>query len=198
MKQKVLFILLNDYADWEGAYLASCLRRGVMDGSPVPYEVNTVAPTLDIVTSLGGFHTVPDYSFDTMPSDYAALVLIGGMQWDSPEAQLVVPILERAIAQHNIVGAICNGASFMAKQGFLNSVRHTGNGIEQLRLWGGEVYTNEAGFVERQAVSDQRIVTANGTGAIEFTRELLLLLQADTAERISQYYNFCKNGFFKD
>ena len=198
MKQKVLFIVLNEYADWEGAYLAPCLQRGVMEGSPVPYEIKTVAPTLDVVTSLGGFHTVPDYSFETMPSDYAALILVGGMQWNTPQAQLVNPIVAQAISHHKIIGAICNGASFMAKQGFLNTVQHTGNGIEQLRLWGGKAYTNEAGFVKRQAVSDQRIVTANGTGALEFTRELLLLLQADTKERISQYYDFCKHGFFKE
>jgi len=197
MKQKVLFILLNDYADWEGAYLASCLQRGIMEGSPIPYEVKTVAPTLDVVTSLGGFHTVPDYSFDTMPSDYAALVLIGSLQWDGPEAESFVPIVKQAIAKHKIVGAICNGASFMARNGFLNTVKHTGNGLEQIRSWGGKAYTNAAAFVKRQAVSDHLIVTANGTGALEFSHELLLLLQADTESRIFLYYNFNKNGFFK-
>jgi len=57
---------------------------------------------------------------------------------------------------------------------------------------------NAAAFVRRQAVTDQRLVTANGTGALEFARELLLLLQADTEKRISQYYDFSKNGFFKE
>ena len=37
------------------------------------------------------------------------------------------------------VAAICNGASFLAKHGFLNTVKHTGNGPEQLRLWGGDL-----------------------------------------------------------
>ncbi len=198
MKQKVLFILLNDYADWEGAYLASCLQNGIMEDSPTPYEVKTVAPTLDFVTSLGGFRTVPDYSFDTMPSDYAALVLIGGLRWHSREAQRVAPILRRAIAQHKIIGAICNGASFMARKGFLNNVRHTGNGLEHLRSWGGKAYTNAGAFVRHQAVTDQHIVTANGTGALEFARELLLLLQADAQNRIYLYYNFNKNGFFEE
>ncbi len=197
-KRKVLFIILNEYADWEGAYLAPCLRMGMMPGSPIDYEVKTVGPTSDVVTSLGGFRIIPDYSFETMPDDYAAIVMPGGMRWDAPEAEGVVPIVKKAICQGKIVGAICNGASFMAKHGFLNNIRHTGNGIEQLRLWGGDAYTNEARFVESQAVSDQNIVTANGTGAIEFTRELLSLLKADTEERIGQYYDFTKHGFFKE
>lgn len=80
MKQEVLFILLNEYADWEGAYIASSLNAGVMPGSEVKYTPKVVAPTLDAVSSIGGFHTLPNYSFQTMPADYAALILIGGMQ----------------------------------------------------------------------------------------------------------------------
>ena len=39
-----------------------------------------------------------DYSFETMPNDYAALVLIGGFGWlDELEADKVVPIVRRAI-----------------------------------------------------------------------------------------------------
>ena len=130
-----------------------------------------------------------------MPDDYAALVLIGGFGWGTPVAERVVPIIRQAVERGKIVGAICNGASFMAKCGFLNSVRHTGNGLEQLQTWGGENYTNPAGYVNAQAVSDRRIVTANGSATLEFARELLLLLENDTPERIEMYYQFNKQGF---
>lgn len=197
MKQEVLFLLLNEYADWESAYLAATLNGGVMPGSEVKYTTKVVAPTLEAVCSIGGFRTLPDYSFQTMPKDYAALILIGGMQWDSPEAEQVVPLVEDALKRGKIVGAICNGASFMAKHGFLNNVKHTGNTIQQLKLWGGENYTNEAGYEEKQAASDKKIVTANGTGQLEFCRELLLLLEADTPERIHATYDFYKNGLVR-
>ncbi|WP_289694979.1 DJ-1/PfpI family protein, partial [uncultured Duncaniella sp.] len=94
-----------------------------------------------------------------------------------------------------IVGAICNAASFMAKHGFLNAVKHTGNGLEQLKIWGGEIYTNPEGYIHTQAVSDNRIVTANGSATLEFAKELLLLLENDTQERIEMYYQFNKQGF---
>lgn len=197
MKPKVLFVLLNEYADWEGAYIATSLNTGVMPGSEVKYTTGTVAPTLDEVRSIGGFRTVPDYSFQTMPDDYAALILIGGMQWKSPEAEQVVPLVQNALRQGKIVGAICNAASFLCAHGFLNEVNHTGNTLPQLKLWGGERYTNEAGYQEKQAASDKNIVTANGTGQLEFCRELLLLLEADTPENIHAAYDFYKNGFYK-
>ena len=119
------------------------------------------------------------------------------MQWNSPEAEQVVPILQKAMQQNKIIGAICNAVSFMAAHGFLNDIKHTGNTVQQLQLWRKENYTNEAGYMERQAVSDKNIVTANGTGYLEFTRELLLLLHVDTEERITTYYEFNKNGLVK-
>lgn len=197
MKKEVLFLILNDYADWEGAFLATSLNTGVMPDSEIKYVSKTVAPTLEEVHSIGGFRTLPDYSFQNMPSDYAALVLIGGMQWKSPEAEQIAPIVREALRQGKIVGAICNAASFMCAHGFLNNVKHTGNTLAQLKLWGEENYTNEAGYVEQQAVSDKNIVTANGTGHLEFTRELQILLQADSIDRINGAYDFYKNGLVR-
>ena len=187
MKQKVLFIILNEYTDWEGAFLSTALHVGVIPGGEIKYEVHTVAPTEDAVRSIGGFRTLPDYSFENMPKDYAALVLIGGNRWDSQEA----------LDKGKIIGAICNGASFLCSHGFLNNVKHTGNGLDQLKKWGDTVYTNTENYVEAQAVSDKNIVTANGVGHLEFTREMLLLLKANTPEHIAQWYDFYKNGFVR-
>ena len=197
MRKKVLFIILNEYTDWEGAFLSTALHVGVIPGGEIKYEVHTVAPTLDTIRSIGGFRTLSDYSFDNMPKDYAALVLIGGNSWDSSEAELVAPLVQEALDNGKIVGAICNGASFLCSHGFLNNVKHTGNGLDQLKHWGGDKYTNEAGYIGAQAVSDKNIVTANGVGHLEFTREMLLSLKANTPEQIAQWYDFYKNGFVR-
>ena len=88
MKNEVLYLLLNNYADHESVFLASaiaCDERCIKENPK--YMNKVVAPTLDAVRSCSGFHTLPDYSFDTMPDDYAALVLIGGFGWlDEKEA----------------------------------------------------------------------------------------------------------------
>lgn len=196
MSKEILYILLPDYAAHEAVYLAQAIASDEFALKENPRYVNrAVAPTTEPVMSIGGFRTLPDYSFDTMPEDYAALVLIGGFGWSTPVAERVIPIVRSAIEKGKAVGAICNAASFMAKCGFLNAVRHTGNGLEQLKSWGGENYTNPEGYVHSQAVSDGNIVTANGSAALEFAKELLLLLDNDTPERIEMYYQFNKQGF---
>lgn len=199
MKNEILYLLLDNYADHESVFLASainCDENGIRKN---PKYINkVVTPTLTPVRSCGGFQTLPDYSFDTMPEEYAALILIGGYGWlDDKTSDKVIPIVKKAIEKGIVVGAICNAASFLAKHGFLNNIKHTGNGLEQLKLWGGNNYTNQAGYINEQAVSDKRIVTANGTGELEFAKELLLMLENDTPEQIEMFYHFNKEGFVK-
>jgi len=196
MSNEILYILLPDFASHELVYLAQAVSSDEQALKTSPKYVNRiVAPTMEPVTAIGGFRVIPDYSFNSMPDDYAAIVLIGGFGWTAPVADKISPIVAKAIASGKIVGAICNAASFLAKCGFLNRVKHTGNGIEQLKLWGGENYTNYDGYMHRQAVSDGKVVTANGSGTLEFAKELLLLLENDTPERIEMYYQFNKLGF---
>ena len=196
MSNEILYILLPDFAEHEAVYLSQAVASDECALKETPKYVNkVVAPTLEPVRSIGGFRIMPDYSFGTMPEDYAALILIGGFGWTEPVAEHVVHIVREAIDRGKIVGAICNGASFMAKHGFLNNIRHTGNGLEQLKLCGGVNYTNPKGYIHAQAVSDKTIVTANGSAALEFAKELLLLLENDTPERIEMYYQFNRQGF---
>ena len=196
MSNEILYILLPDYAAHEVVYLSQAVASDEYALKENPKYVNkVVAPTMEPVKSIGGFLTLPNYSLESIPDDYAALVLIGGFGWATPVAEQVAPIVRNAIARGKIVGAICNAASFMAKCGFLNNVRHTGNGLEQLKLWGGENYANPEGYANVQAVSDKNIVTANGSASLEFAKELLLLLENDSPERIEMYYQFNKQGF---
>ncbi len=193
---EILYILLPDFASHEMVYLMEAISSDEQQLKANPRYINKIiAPTMEAVTAIGGFRVLPDYSFGDMPDDYAALVLIGGYGWLTPYADAVAPIVNKAIENGKIVGAICNGASFMAKYGFLNKVKHTGNGLDQLKLWGGDNYTNPESYIHRQSVSDGRVVTANGSGVLEFTRELLLLLENDVPERIEMYYQFNKQGF---
>lgn len=196
MSNEILYILLPDYAAHEAVYLSQAVASDDFAMKPNPKYVNkVVAPTMEPIKSIGGFRTIPDYSFETMPDDYSALVLIGGFGWSSAIAEHLVPIVRKAIEKGKIVGAICNAVSWMAKHGFLNGIKHTGNGLEQLQLWGGNNYTNSDGYVNAQAVCDNNIVTANGSSTLEFAKELLLLLNNDTPERIEMYYQFNKQGF---
>lgn len=192
---KVLYVLLSDFAEHEMPYLTQPLRSDAMAMKEHPkYENKIVAESMEPVVAISGFRLLPDYTFETAPDDYAALVLIGGYGWKGEAAERVAPLVAEAIKKGRIVGAICNAASWMASKGFLNDVRHTGNGMEQLQLWGGEAYTNAAGYVDAQAVSDKNIVTANGSASLDFACEILALLKNDEPKEIEMYRSFYKMG----
>ncbi len=196
--KEILYVLLNNYAEHEIAFLPEAVKTDEIGFRKEPkYENKIVASTMEPVKSIGGLSTLPDYTFDTMPKDYAALVLIGGFGWLTSEADNALPCVKEALAEGKIVGAICNAVSWMAKQGLLNHIRHTGNGLQQLQMWGGENYTNEAVYIDEQAVTDGNIVTANGSGYLEFARELLKLLENDTPEMINGWYTFMSDGLVK-
>ena len=167
----VLFVLLDQFADWESAFLAPALRGGIMPGRPGRHAVRYATPGGVPVRSIGGMTLTPDCDTETLPDDCAGLILVGGMSWATPETERIVPLVREALSHGILVGAICNAASFLAAHGFLNGVRHTGNGLEMLREWGGANYTGEKLYQERQAVRDGNVVTANGSGYLEFTRE---------------------------
>ena len=54
-KKEVIFVLLNNFADWEGAYISTCLNMGVKPGCPIKYKVKTLSLSKEPITSIGGF-----------------------------------------------------------------------------------------------------------------------------------------------
>ena len=76
MNKEVLYVLLPDYAAHEMVYLSEAIASDEFALKENPKYVNkVVAPTLEPVKSIGGFRVIPDYSFDTMPEDYAGCML---------------------------------------------------------------------------------------------------------------------------
>lgn len=196
MKKEIIFVLLNRFADWEAAHTAVCLNTGVIPGRPVKYIAKTLSLTKEPIISIGGFRLLPDYDIHTFPEDCAGLVLVGGdNNWFSPEAESLVPLVEKMIRENKLVAGICNASVFLGKHGFLNHVKHTSNALEYLKNIAGEKYTGDAHYIAKQAVRDGNIVTANGTAQLEFCREILYALDADESEIIEESYSFYKNGF---
>ncbi|MCG0585422.1 DJ-1/PfpI family protein [Lactiplantibacillus plantarum] len=75
-----LFIMLNEYADQEGAYLSSQLNQNE------DWQVKT-ASINSTVTSIGSLTTKVDYQLSDLPSS-DLLILIGGNSWDVENSQL--------------------------------------------------------------------------------------------------------------
>ena len=189
----ILFVILDQYADWEAAYLSSAINM-LGEGA---WQVKTVSLCKEPVASIGGFRAVPDYDIHTMPADYEALILIGGMRWGNDDALQVKPLVDQCLLEHKVLGGICDATVFLGKIGALNHGKHTGNELDELKQWVGNAYTNEQDYMMEQAVSDKNIITANGTAALEFAKEVLLNLRVAPEDEIIGWYRFHKLGFYE-
>ena len=86
--KKILYIILEQWADWELAYISSAVN---MLGSG-NFENKTVSLTKNTVTSIGGVKCLPDYDLQSAPSEHDALILIGGMSWHNENAMKIKQI----------------------------------------------------------------------------------------------------------
>lgn len=188
--KKILYVILEQWADWELAYVSSAVN--MLGGGA--FENKVVSLAKDAVTSIGGIRCLPDYDVQGVPADYDALILIGGMSWRNECALQVRPLVDDCVKKGKVLGAICDACRFLGSVGALNGARHTANDVRELKQCAE--YKNEQGFVHRQAVSDKHIVTANGTAALEFAQELLRALSVAPEAQIKGWYDFHKLGFY--
>ena len=193
MKENVLFVILDQYADWEYSFLACALQGSIQDKTS-PYEVKTLSLSRNPVRSIGAFTTIPDYDLETVPPDYAGVILIGGLSWRTEEAKKLAPLVQKAYSEGKVVAAICDATVFLGMNGFLNDKKHTSNSLEDLMKGAQASYTNKENYQNEQAVRDGNLITANGTAYLEFTREVLYALDAYPADYIENNYRYFKLG----
>lgn len=189
--QEVLFVLLDQFADWEAAPLASALNE------LNPGRVKTIAATKDPVFSKGGFCVLPDYDLATYSGEFDALILIGSMAWRKEGAKQALPLVQQAVRRGKVLGAICGATVFLGMHGFLNEAAHTSITLADLQEAAGEYYTGQARYLMQQAVRDDTLITANGTAFLEFGKEVLLALEAAPVEEIEAWYREFKLGYYK-
>lgn len=192
MKKTILFVILQQYADWEAAYISSAIA---MLGQE-QYDIKTVSLSKDCVQSIGGFRVLPDYDLESVPKDYEALVLIGGMTWRNENAQQVAALVKDCYQKGRVLGGICDASGFLATTGVLNEVGHTGNDLNDMKQWAGAAYTGEARYISKQAVSGKNVITANCTAPLEFAKEILLAIKVASEDKITEWYNFHKLGVY--
>lgn len=139
---------------------------------------------------MGGFRIIPDYTVSDYPQKFEMLLLIGGHAWMEQKNNAIHPVVEYAIKHHILVAAICNAANFMAENGYLDNIRHSGKSQ-------APHYKGDSNFIEEQAVYDSNIITSNGTASLEFAREIMLYLNFKPVEKIEEWYEFYKLGFYQ-
>ncbi len=190
MKKEVLVFIFDGYADWEPAFVCPELNA-----PETRYTVKTIGLDAAPKLSMGGFRVLPDYTVADFPPDFGLLILTGGNAWLEGKNDAVLPVVSHAVRRRIPVGAICNAVNFMADNGYLDHIRHTGNSLPFLSEHAPR-YRGGSHYQPKQAVSDSLIVTANGSAALEFGREILSLLGANSPEAIANWYNLHKSGYY--
>ena len=129
MRKTILFVIFQQYADWEAAYISSAISM-LGQGS---YEIKTVSLSKDYVQSIGGFKVLPDYDVVSVPDDYGALILIGGMTWRSENTQPIKVLAKDCFQRGKLLGGICDSSAFLSTAGILNDIIHTINDLNDLK-----------------------------------------------------------------
>lgn len=207
--RQILLFLLDGYADWESGYTAAKLNK-VEFG----FCVNTISLEKSTVISQGNFSTNIDYSLDNYSEfeNLSAFILIGGTGWgnqklirgynqaeyDINSSCKIKNFTQKCLDNKILVAGICDGATFLADNGFLDDIAHTGNSLSYLKEK-APFYTGDKFFKEKQSIIDGNIITANGTASLEFVRDILIKLNMLNSEKVVlDWFKLFKEGFYNE
>jgi putative intracellular protease/amidase len=161
--------LYDTLADWELGHLLAELHTGRFTGTP--FEVVTVAESLDPITTMGGVRIVPDMLLAHLdPADSDILVLAGSEQWDAGGGQTFAAAAARFLEAGVPVAAICGATAGLARAGLLDERRHTSAAPEYLAATG---YAGGERYVDERAVVDGDLITAGPQSPVQFARAVL-------------------------
>ena len=196
--RNIVFIILDKFADWESAFLAAALNNRVITEN---YTVSYASIDKKIKTSIGNLKVLPDITIDEISENVAGLILIGAdKSWrnlDKGISEKIINLVKKFKNNGKTIGAICDGAYFLAVNGLLNDCRHTVNSLEEIK--NDENYTNSQNYIQTdiESVIDKKIVTAKGDSPVYFAANVMKALGDISEEMIEIFYNIYTIGFDK-
>lgn len=195
--KEVLIYLSNEYADWEIGYI------GLQVKSSNKYAIKVVSDEKSNIISMCGLNVMPDYSIDEVLNsnmdNYKMLILCGGDFWKKNNFtnDKIKKLIDLFKENHLTISAICDATTYLAYNNYLDNVEHTGNSVEYI-ISTCPNYKGKNKYINKQSVSNNEFITANGTSTLEFTRDIMKNLQLKSNEEIDGWYQFNKNGFYPE
>ncbi|WP_218026871.1 type 1 glutamine amidotransferase family protein [Nocardia inohanensis] len=164
----------DTFADWEPGFATAHINRALWHREPGTWQVKTVGPTTEPVTSMGGMTVVPDIALaDLSPSDSALLILPGSDTWETGALKDFSDKAAEFLAAGVPVAAICGATFGLAAAGLLDERKHTSNAAEYLAYSG---YSGAANFVPQPAVTDGELITGSGIAPVDFAAAIFAKL----------------------
>jgi putative intracellular protease/amidase len=195
MTQTVHLFVFDTLADWEPGFAVAGINNPDGQKAPGRYQVHTVAATKDPIKTIGGLRIQPDLTLDRLdPDGSAMLILPGGERWDQGGNLEAVEKAKAFLAAGVPVAAICGATAGLAREGVLDTRRHTSNAPDYLAATG---YRGTHLYQTADVVSDQDLITASGMKSLEFAREIFSRLDLYEAKVLDAWYGLFKTGELK-
>ncbi|MGL1920193.1 MAG: DJ-1/PfpI family protein [Hyphomicrobiales bacterium] len=177
---KLAIILTEEYADWEFAPIATISREFYQ------YEVHIASPNASVVKGISGISSQPDYRMeDIKPSEYDALILIGGKIWEGDNPPNLTPLLKQFLAANKLVAGICGATLALARADLLDDRVHTSNETNYIGKYIAS-YSGHAKYIQTNgAICDRNVISAGGFSPHQFAAEIfkfLGMLDADVTD----------------
>jgi len=196
MEKNVYLFVCNELADWEPALAVAMISdRYKAIPRKHAFRIVTFGLTKDPVTTFGGLTVVPDTTADAVDPKTAAMVILPGSSiYEKNDPVRLVPLVRACVEKKVPVAAICGGTLFLAKHGFLDSVRHTSAGPGWLAAH-APAYRGKDRYVQAPCVADNGIITANPLGFVEFAYEILKTLDVYEPALLEFWLSAVKKGY---
>lgn len=184
---------LDTMADWEIGYVTAELNSGRFFKSGAPdVTVKTAGISKEPVKTMGGLTIIPDCIIDDIAANEKGVLLLpGGNTWDDLRHRSIVKKAAELLSAGGTVCAICGATAALAQAGLLDNRPHTSNGSGFLDMF-CPGYKGQNYYVDKPSVSDGNLITASGTGALAWARQIiehLGVFQSDTLEAWYTYYS---------
>ena len=191
-----IYVYTHDtMADWEIGHVTAELHSGRFFRQDAPeVSVRTVGISREPVTSMGGLTILPDCVVDDIVvSEETVLLLPGGNTWDDSKHSAVIRKAAALLSAGGTVGAICGATAALARAGLLDNRPHTSNGAGFLEMF-CPGYKGQPYFVDAPSVADGNLITAGGTGALLWAKQIIGRLGVFRPDTLEAWYAYFSTG----
>lgn len=192
---KIYVYILDTLADWEIGHVTAELKSGrFFKKDAQPASLKTVSHSKEPIKTMGGLTIVPDCLIDEMEmSETSVLLLPGADSWSDSKHNAIIQKARELLALGGTVGAICGATVALANAGILDNRQHTSNGPGFLEMFSPN-YKGQNFYVDEPSVADSNLITANPTGALLWTKQIIEHLDLFQPDKLEAWYDYFQTG----
>ncbi len=187
--------ILDTLADWELGHITAELHSGRFFKKDAPrVSLKTVSDSKAPIHTMGGLTIMPDCFIDEMAvSETSVLLLPGADTWNDPKHAAIINKAGEFLDSGALVCAICGATAALANMGLLDQRRHTSNGPGFLEMF-SPGYRGQNFYVDKPSAADSNLITASGTGALLWAKQILEYLDVFEADTLEAWYQYFSTG----